>query len=62
MKLLRLWEAVVAAGQYLDSISKHDLRTLSKVELLMMGSIVISKFAEERPKRLSNDINDDIPF
>ena len=62
MKLLRLWAAVVAAGQYLDSISKHDLRTLSKVELLMMGSIVISKFAEERSKRLNNDINDDIPF
>ena len=57
-----LWEAVVAAGQYLDSISKHDLRTLSKVELLMMGSVIISKFAEERSKRLSNDINDDIPF
>jgi len=57
-----LWEAVKAAGQYLDSISKHDLRTLSKVELLMMGSIVISKFAEEQSKRLSNDLNDDIPF
>ena len=52
----------MAAGLYLDSISKHDLRTLSKVELLMMGSIVISKFAEEQSKRLSNDINDDIPF
>ena len=56
-----LWEAVKAAGQYLDSISKHDLRTLTKVELLMMGSIVISKFAEEQSNR-HNDLNDDIPF
>jgi hypothetical protein len=60
-----LWEAVKAAGQYLDNISKHDLRTLSRTELLLMGSIIISTFAEERAgwfQNTDNELNDDIPF
>ena len=68
-----LFEAVKAAGQYLDSLKVYDLRYLSKAQLMMMGSIVISKFAEERAGWFENkrhpddkmpglDFDDEIPF
>jgi hypothetical protein len=66
-----LWEAIKKAGAYLDHIEKHDLRYLSKDELLMFGSIVISGFAEHRAEWFQNRrhpddkpalLNDEIPF
>jgi hypothetical protein len=66
-----LWEAVKKAGEYLDSISQHDLRYLKKEHLLMFASIIVSKFACERAeyfesKRHPDDnklpLDDEIPF
>lgn len=68
-----LFEAVKAAGQYLDSLKIYDLRYLSKAQLMMMGSIVISRFAEQRAGWFENkrhpddkmpglDFDDEIPF
>jgi hypothetical protein len=49
-----LWEAVKAAGQYLDNIEVFDLRYLTKGQLMMFGSIVIAKFAENRAEWFEN--------
>jgi hypothetical protein len=65
-----LWEAVKAAGEYLDSLGVHDLRRLTKGQLLMFGSIIISRFAEQRTKDGGSfaedfgigELNDEIPF
>ena len=65
-----LFEAIKAAGQYLDHLNVHDLRYLTKDQLLMFTSIVISKFAEASAEFFTNnrktaeaeDLNDEIPF
>jgi hypothetical protein len=66
-----LWEAVKKAGQYLDSIGQHDMRYLTKQQLLMFSSKIVSAFAEQRAdwferQRHPDDkmaiLDDDIPF
>ena len=62
-----LWEATVAACQYLDRLELHDMRYLSREQLLMFTSIVISKFAEVNADFFTNnrktaELNDEIPF
>ncbi len=63
-----LWEAIVAACQYLDHLEVHDMRHLTKGQLVMFASIVISKFAEvhsdyAKTKQTQLDlIDDEIPF
>ena len=62
-----LWEATVAACQYLDRLELHDMRYLSREQLLMFTSIVISKFAEVNAEfftnnRKTSELNDEIPF
>ena len=62
-----LWEATVAACQYRARIELHDMRYLSREQLLMFTSIVISKFAEVNADFFTNnrktaDLDDEIPF
>jgi hypothetical protein len=57
-----LWEAIKKAGAYLDSIEQHDLRHLTKDQLLMFGSIIISKFAEQRAEWFENRRHPDDSF
>ena len=66
-----LWEATTAACQYLDHLNLHDMRYLTKEQLLMFTSIVISKYAEVNAEFFTNnrrkaaeaaDLDDEIPF
>jgi len=57
-----LWEAVKAAGQYLDELQRFDLRHLTRDQLMMFGSIVISKYAEARADWFENRRHPDDTF
>jgi|TARA_Y100000310_G_C20571626_1_gene758342 hypothetical protein len=57
-----LWEACRTAGQYLDSIKVHDIRYLNRDQLMMLGSIIISTFAEQRAEWFENRRHKDDTF
>ncbi len=70
-----LWDALKAAGAYLDSLEVHDLRYLTRDQLLLFGSIVIARYAEQRAEWFDNrrhpddriggrieELDDEIPF
>lgn len=65
---LALFEAAKAGGTYLDQLNVYDLRYLNKGQLILFISVIISKFAEHKPRHFDNKneliqvLTDEIPF